>query len=99
MPLTDDRPTTHTISSATNDLVPNELEAALCVVQVNEMGQPALLFLAGHRPLAFVLGQCLHALTPFASMVGWENCTQWATLLSHQDGTRLLEERLHDSIK
>ena len=63
------------------------------------MGQPALLFVAGHKPLAFVLGQCLHALTPFASMVGWENCAQWATLLSHQDGTSLLEERLHDRIE
>ena len=99
MPLNADSPTATSISTSTDDLAPDELEAALRVVQVNDMGQPVLLFVASHKPLAFVLGQCLHALTPFASMVGWENCDQWAALLSHQDGICLLEKRLYDRIE
>lgn len=55
---------------------------------------PLLLFLAGHRPLAFVVGQLLHLSSPGAAVMGWSAVAQWAELLSHPNGPSRLEERL-----
>jgi len=64
-----------------------------------KLAGPALLFAAGHRPLAFVTGQMLHLLNPLAGLLGlsgWDGEAQgWAELLSQPDGahqvTALLE--------
>lgn len=79
--------------------MPDECNRLLNALQERQLGQPVLLFAAGHRPLAFVLGQCLHGLAPLAEIVGWDGCSAWATLLSHPDGAAFLEESLHDRIE
>ncbi len=58
------------------------------------MAAPLLLFLAGHRPLAFVTGQLLHFSSPFGALLGLEGMNDWAELLSHPDGPALLESEL-----
>jgi hypothetical protein len=55
---------------------------------------PALLWLAGHRPLAFVAGQTLHGLAPLGLLLGWEGVTHWATLLSAPDAAQRLTAAL-----
>ena len=58
------------------------------------MVMPALLFVAGHRPLAFVLGQTLLVLQPLAALLGAEGLRLWGELLSQPDGLGTLTERL-----
>ena len=43
---------------------------------------PLLLFLEGHRPLAFFAGQLLYAAAPLALLAGWESVERWAAWLS-----------------
>ena len=52
---------------------------------------PVLLFLTGHQPLAFVVGQCCHLLNPMASLFGYNACREWAVLLSEPTGLIALE--------
>ncbi|RIK40184.1 MAG: hypothetical protein DCC55_15815 [Chloroflexi bacterium] len=47
-----------------------------------ELLTPALCFLAGHRPLAFVAGQLLYLLEPLATLAGGSGLSAWAELLS-----------------
>ncbi|MEM7131688.1 MAG: hypothetical protein AAF702_35570 [Chloroflexota bacterium] len=72
-----------------------QLAAALkSVVNVSghrELILPLLLFVVGHRPLAFVVGQLLHMGTPSAVMMGWPHLQHWAILLSHPHGPGLVE--------
>ena len=70
-----------------------------------QMVMPALLFLAGHRPLAFALGQTILVLQPLAALLGVNGLSVWGELLSEPTGlstltarlTRLLEENGHAS--
>ncbi len=56
----------------------------------HKLAAPALLFAAGHRPLAFVTGQMIHLVDPVLGLLGfsaWERrAGGWADLLSHPDG-------------
>lgn len=63
-----------------------------------ELGVPLLLFLAAHRPLAFLLGQAMHLLTPLASLLGTHVWIEWATLLSHPSGPVHLERYVLEEI-
>lgn len=61
-----------------------------------QLTAPALLYLAGHRPLAFVAGQMLHIAAPIGGMLGFDALDSWATLLSDPQGPdRLLEALDH----
>lgn len=60
-----------------------------------ELATTALLFLTGHRPLAFVTGQLLHVAAPAATLLGIDRCTTWATFLSDPAGAARLEQALH----
>lgn len=52
---------------------------------------PALLFLAGHRPLAFAAGQLLALAAPLAAVLGQTQLMPWAHLLSTPDGVDSLQ--------
>ena len=60
------------------------------------MADVTLLFLAGHQPLAFVVGQGLHLLAPVAMLAGAEHLDDLARLLSHREGLSQLEAALHE---
>ena len=55
-----------------------------------KLAGPALLFAAGHRPLAFVTGQLMHVAAPVVGLLGlsgWDRGAEaWADLLSQPDG-------------
>ena len=55
---------------------------------------PALLYAAGHRPLAFVAGQSLALAAPWAALLGIPAVDDWATLLSDPAGPDALETAL-----
>jgi len=55
---------------------------------------PLLLFVAGHRPLAFALSQTLYVVHPLASLLGVEGCNALAIDLSAPDSARRLENAL-----
>lgn len=59
-----------------------------------EMAETVLLFLAGHRPLAFVAGQALCVLSPVASLVGVAAVGEWSAILSDPHGPGLLADAL-----
>lgn len=73
------------------------IQKALLVAKQKEMVGPLLLFLSGHRPLAFVTGQLLHLGSPFGSLLGMASMHDWATLLSHPEGPSLLEAELNSN--
>jgi hypothetical protein len=57
---------------------------------------PALLFLVGHRPFAFVVGQCLMLSFPLGMIFSAWSWQAWAEVLSHPHGPDRLEQRLRD---
>jgi hypothetical protein len=71
-----------------------DLESLTATLHRRQLTTPALLLLAGHRPLAFVTGQLLYALAPLGLLLGWESVTDWAALLSAPDGTKRLTASL-----
>ncbi len=70
------------------------IEATLSAFGQRRMVLPAVLFVAGHRPLAFVLGQVLLILQPLAALLGTDGLAAWADLLSHPNGPDALSDRL-----
>lgn len=87
------------ISDPTAQTRQSEADRLLHSIQRHEMATPVLLFLAGHRPLAFVMGQLLHVAAPMADLLGWTGCDDWATILSEPDGPSTLEQALHNGRK
>lgn len=63
------------------------------------LSHAVLLFLAGHRPLAFVIGQGLYLLTPFAELIGFGTAERFAQLLSQPEGVAWLEQALREQNK
>ena len=63
-----------------------------------QLALPGLLFLAGHRPLAFVMGQAMYVLAPLAMTLGIADWLAWAALLSHPDGPTRLEDYVLEEI-
>ncbi len=68
--------------------------AAVDAIGRRQMVMPALLFLAGHRPLAFVLGQTILVLQPLAALLGANGLAAWGELLSEPSGPSALTARL-----
>lgn len=62
-----------------------------------QMLAPALLYLAGHRPLLFFAGQGLALAAPLAALLGTSALDDWATLLANPDGAAKLHEALTDA--
>ena len=80
-------------------LISVEVQQTLHAVEERQMGAPALLFFAGHRPLSFVLGQLLYAAAPLVAMAGWTGCGDWAAILSDPAGPAALEDTLQHGIE
>ncbi len=55
---------------------------------------PLLLFMAGHRPLAFVASQLLTLVAPTAALIGYPELQEWAELLSDPHSLDRLEHTL-----
>jgi hypothetical protein len=55
---------------------------------------PALLFLVGHRPLAFAAGHVLALAAPVADLLGQSSVMAWAEILTAPDGVANLEAAL-----
>ena len=55
---------------------------------------PALLFLVGHRPLAFTAGHVLALVAPIADLLGQPSVTAWAEVLTTPQGLSDLENAL-----
>lgn len=70
------------------------VDDAIAGIHQHQMVLPVFLFLAGHRPLAFSLGQMLLLLQPLAAILGADGLTVWSTLLSQPAGPTALAERL-----
>ena len=58
------------------------------------LAAPALLYLAGHRPLAFAAGQLLALAAPLAAVLGLRQTMDWAHLLSTPEGVDRLQAAL-----
>jgi hypothetical protein len=50
------------------------------------MAAPALLFVAGHRPLAFAAGHLLAVAAPVAAVLGLPRVMDWSRLLASPEG-------------
>ena len=72
----------------------NAVDEAVEAVRRRQMILPALLFLAGHRPLAFLLGQMLLVLHPLAALLGADGLHVWGELFSQPTGPSALTARL-----
>ena len=59
-----------------------------------QLALPALLLLAGNRPMAFFAGQTLAAAAPLAGLLSLSGWDDWAALLSSCDGAAELESWL-----
>jgi hypothetical protein len=59
---------------------------------------PALLYLAGHRPLAFAAGQLLAVAAPLASVLGLP-LMGWARLLSSPEDVERLQAELGSHLR
>ncbi|MCY3710184.1 MAG: hypothetical protein OXG26_14930 [Caldilineaceae bacterium] len=70
------------------------VDATLSAVSQRRMVLPAILFLAGHRPLAFTFGQLLLILQPLAVLLGSEGLDAWVRVLTHPSGPPALTDRL-----
>ena len=70
------------------------IKATVVAGSHRQLALPLLLFLVGHRPLAFITGQFLHLCVPGSALLGWPQIEQWASLLSHPNGPQVLEQEL-----
>ena len=77
----------------------SEVQWALARIGAHQMQLPTLLFVAGHRPLSFLIGQLLHTVAPVAALAGWPGCAVWANLLSDPEHLAVLEEALKRDIE
>lgn len=76
------------------DQVTSDLDRLARAVADRKLTTPLLLFLAGHRPLAFFAGQALYMAAPLAALAGWRGAAAWADLLSMPDTLHTLEQAL-----
>ena len=79
------------------DSLPDSITQTVDVLARYELAAPALLFVASHRPLAFVAGQTLYGLAPLGALLGVGSLGEWAGLLSEPSGAAALMEALHDA--
>ena len=81
-----------------NKLIDSSVDELLSSLCDRRMVLPAALFLAGHRPMAFTIGQLLLVLHPLAALLGGDAIGAWARLLSHPAGPAALGDRLAELI-
>jgi len=81
------------IEPATTDAAPLA-DPLVAVLSQRGLLTPALLFAAGHRPLAFAAGQLLALVAPMAAVLGLPHMMEWAHALSTPDGVDRLQAAL-----
>lgn len=74
--------------------LPHTIQQSLLALRRRELALPALLFVAGHRPLAFAAGQTLAVAAPVAALLDVTAVSEWATLLSAPEGADALHAAL-----
>ncbi len=70
------------------------IQPSLQALAQRELALPCLLFVASHRPCAFVVSQLLYVLAPLAAILGLPAWQAWAALLSEPVGVAWLEQTL-----
>ncbi len=80
------------------EMTDRAVEETLAALRHRRMVLPAALFLAGHRPMAFAIGQLLLVFQPLAALLGGDGIGAWARLLSHPAGPAALGDRLTELI-
>ena len=75
------------------------IDATLSAVRQRRMVLPAILFLSGHRPLAFTFGQVLLMLQPLAALLGANGLDCWVRVLTHPSGPPALTDRLAELLE
>ncbi len=75
------------------------IDETLSVIRQRRMALPAILFLAGHRPLAFTFGQALLILQPLAVLLGSKGLDAWVRVLTHPSGPPALTNRLAELLE
>ncbi|MBX2998688.1 MAG: hypothetical protein KF893_09290 [Caldilineaceae bacterium] len=78
--------------------MPPFIEEMAASLAQRQMLRPALLFLIGHRPFGFVVGQCLLLALPLGLLFPAWQLRPWADLLSHPQGVDRLESYLRAHI-
>lgn len=78
--------------------LPPAIRQTIDAMMQRQLGLPALLFVASHQPLAFVVGQGMHLVAPLALLWGITSWGAWATLLSHPAGPAQLEHYVLEEI-
>lgn len=80
-------------------MMESAIEEAVDRIRRRRMILPAILLVAGHRPLAFAIGQLLLVLHPVAALFGTDGLLVWAELLSRPAGPSALTERLAHALE
>lgn len=75
------------------------IDDSLSAICQRRMVLPAILFLAGHRPLAFTCGQLLLILQPLAVLLGSKALDAWIRVLTHPSGPPALTDRLAEILE
>jgi len=74
--------------------LPASMQTTIDSLARRQLIAPALLLIAGHRPLAFIAGQTLHMAAPMAAILGFDGWSDWARVLSDPRETDQLLEAL-----
>lgn len=89
-------------ASVTPAAPPSEFDSLLPplaeALQRRGLAAPALLYLVGHRPLAFAAGQLLALAAPLAAVLGLRRTMTWAHLLSTPEGVDSLQAALETCV-
>ena len=75
------------------------IDETLSAIRQRRMVLPAVLLLAGNRPLAFTFGQLLLILQPLAVLLGSRGLDAWARVLTHPSGPPALTDRLAELLE
>jgi len=75
------------------------VDETLSAIRQRRMVLPAILLLAGHRPLAFTFGQLLLILQPLAVLLGSRGLDAWVRVLTHPNGPPALTDRLEELLE
>ena len=87
------------MSAWDEEMIDRSIDETLSSLQDKRMVLPAALFLAGHRPMAFTVGQLLLLLQPLAAFIGGDRIGAWGRLLSHPAGPAALGDRLNELLE
>jgi hypothetical protein len=74
------------------------IQHTLHAVTRRKLAGTLLLFVVGHRPLALATGQLLLVLAPLLDLLGFDQTSAWAELLSDPGGPAELEAALYSQL-